>query len=277
MPASNVSSIVNSWRARRLRAIVSSPMADSFGDDGRRIRTARVGCEAPAASGGTTVAGSRRSGPDARHAAASGHTNAGPCGPAFETLHHPQGVRLDGHLLRGGAATTFRHCTSPPFVRGNRTRRLDRAQDPEVPGRRRSWPGNARQLAAAGPGRAGSAQAARGSVQPDSPARPRSERRQHLEGPVEDRIGAGRRVGGHGHRDVRGQADVVDPDLVGRQPLGDRQPEAATVVGQLLTGLDRALAVRLGCRSAAPGRGPAGRRRRSRWPTRCCRRPAPRP
>src|ERR1035437_8150234 len=49
-------------------------------------------------------------------------------------LHHPQGVRLDGHLLRGGAATTFRHCTSPPFVRGHRTRRPPYAQDPNVPG-----------------------------------------------------------------------------------------------------------------------------------------------
>jgi hypothetical protein len=37
----------------------------------------------------------------------------------FPKLSHPQGVRLDGHLLRGGAATrTVDHCTSPPFVRG---------------------------------------------------------------------------------------------------------------------------------------------------------------
>jgi hypothetical protein len=36
--------------------------------------------------------------------------------------YHPQGVRLDGHLLRGGAATrTVDHCTSPPFVPDNRT------------------------------------------------------------------------------------------------------------------------------------------------------------
>ena len=35
---------------------------------------------------------------------------------------HPQGVRLDGHLLRGGAATrTVDHCTSPPFVPRHRT------------------------------------------------------------------------------------------------------------------------------------------------------------
>src|SRR4051794_29557104 len=37
-------------------------------------------------------------------------------------LSHPQGVRLNGHLLRGGAATrTVDHCTSPPFVPGHRT------------------------------------------------------------------------------------------------------------------------------------------------------------
>src|SRR5258706_8371004 len=37
--------------------------------------------------------------------------------------YHPQGVRLDGHLLRGGAATrTVDHCTSPPFVPSYRTR-----------------------------------------------------------------------------------------------------------------------------------------------------------
>src|SRR4029079_12427594 len=50
-------------------------------------------------------------------------------GPAFELLTHPQGVRLDGHLLRGGAATrTVDHCTSPPFVPKNRTRTLGGAQ-----------------------------------------------------------------------------------------------------------------------------------------------------
>jgi hypothetical protein len=44
-------------------------------------------------------------------------------GPAFESFH-PQGVRLDGHLLRGGAATrTVDHCTSPPFVPIYRTGR----------------------------------------------------------------------------------------------------------------------------------------------------------
>ena len=44
-------------------------------------------------------------------------------------LTHPQGVRLDGHLLRGGAATrTVDHCTSPPFVPANRTRAVSSAR-----------------------------------------------------------------------------------------------------------------------------------------------------
>jgi hypothetical protein len=52
-----------------------------------------------------------------------GRTNAGPMRAGVRVLTHPQGVRLDGHLLRGGAATrTVDHCTSPPFVPSNRTR-----------------------------------------------------------------------------------------------------------------------------------------------------------
>src|SRR4051812_16753736 len=49
-------------------------------------------------------------------------TNAGPMRAGVRVLTHPQGVRLDGHLLRGGAATSIYHCTSPPFVLPNRTR-----------------------------------------------------------------------------------------------------------------------------------------------------------
>src|SRR4029077_10543208 len=48
--------------------------------------------------------------------------NAGPMRAGVRVLTHPQGVRLDGDLLRGGAATVIYHCTSPPFVPGNRTR-----------------------------------------------------------------------------------------------------------------------------------------------------------
>src|SRR6476659_10236977 len=44
-------------------------------------------------------------------------------------LSHPQGVRLDGHLLRGGEASTVYHCTSPPFVLSNRTRCVERVQE----------------------------------------------------------------------------------------------------------------------------------------------------
>src|SRR4051794_38027755 len=93
-PASNVSSIVNSCRALRLRATVESSRMEVL------------------------LAGwghGRMPHPPER-------TNAGPCGPAFEELPTHRGVRLDGHLLRGGAATrTVDHCTSPPFVRGNLT------------------------------------------------------------------------------------------------------------------------------------------------------------
>src|SRR4029077_11840674 len=67
-----------------------------------------------------------------------GRTNAGPDGPALELLTHPQGVRLNGHLLRGGAATrTVDHCTSPPFVPGNRTRTGNRTQEGARGGSRR--------------------------------------------------------------------------------------------------------------------------------------------
>src|SRR4051794_41717934 len=40
----------------------------------------------------------------------------------FPSVPTCRGVRLDGHLLRGGAATrTVDHCTSPPFVPNHRT------------------------------------------------------------------------------------------------------------------------------------------------------------
>src|SRR3954452_973634 len=40
----------------------------------------------------------------------------------FPSYPTHRGVRLDGHLLRGGAATrTVDHCTSPPFVPNHRT------------------------------------------------------------------------------------------------------------------------------------------------------------
>src|SRR5688572_11955280 len=100
-PASNVSSIVNSWRAFRLRATVES---SRMGWLLRGVGTDGVGWR-----------------PGARTPVL--------CGPAFELLTHPQGVRLDGHLLRGGAATrTVDHCTSPPFVPRNRTRCRTRVQ-----------------------------------------------------------------------------------------------------------------------------------------------------
>ena len=49
-------------------------------------------------------------------------------GPASESSTTHRGVRLDGHLLRGGAATMFAHCTSPPFVREHLSRRSPTVQ-----------------------------------------------------------------------------------------------------------------------------------------------------
>ena len=91
-PASNVSSMVNSCRARRLRAMVVSSRMGWLLRDRRRV-------------------GDRASRSRPRR------TNAGPMRAGVRVAYHPQGVRLDGHLLRGGAATrTVDHCTSPPFV-----------------------------------------------------------------------------------------------------------------------------------------------------------------
>src|SRR6185295_8430102 len=86
MPASNVSSIVKSWRALRLSAtVVSSAIGGLLG---------RVG---------GLVVRARRLGPV--RSWRPGRTNAGPMRAGVRVLTHPQGVRLDGHLLRGGAAT----------------------------------------------------------------------------------------------------------------------------------------------------------------------------
>ena len=191
MPASNVSSIVKSWRALRLRATVcSSRMSVSSGFVGASFEA---------------------NGP--------GRTNAGPGGPAFELLTHPQGVRLNGHLLRGGAATrTVDHCTSPPFVPANRTRTGKRAQE-------------------------GRSRIPRGRSGGDAP-RPASGLAEDLERLVERQILVGRRALRDRHDDIRGQADVVDPALVRCQPAGDGQLERAAVA-ELLPLLDGALAERL--------------------------------
>ena len=75
-------------------------------------------------------------------------------------LSHPQGVRLDGHLLRGGAASTVYHCTSPPFVLGNRTRCVDRVQERPVAIRRPP----AGSASAAGPASSSTARSSVGSL-----------------------------------------------------------------------------------------------------------------
>ena len=162
-------------------------------------------------------------------------------------LNHPQGVRLDGHLLRGGAATrTVDHCTSPPFVPGNRTR------------------------CARASARAVSRASGRGA------GRPRRSRAPVRRAPRAPCRGSGRCraawLGGRSTDDVGREPDVVDPALVGRQPARDRELERAALARQLLPLLDGALAERLSGRRASPARGPGARRRRSRSPRRCRRR-----
>src|SRR2546425_2664670 len=121
-------------------------------------------------------------------------TNAGPMRTGVRGLSTAQGVRLDGHLLRGGAATrTVDHCTSPPFVPDYRTRWLRGAQA---------------EIASSGRGGRGS-------------------RIEQLDGLVESRVLAGSEVRRRGHDDIPGDPDVVDPGLVRRQPLCDRQLQRA--------------------------------------------------
>ena len=169
------------------------------------------------------------------------------CGPAFELLTHPQGVRLDGHLLRGGAATrTVDHCTSPPFVPRNRTRRGAMCA-------RRVGASVARHPSATQCRRAGRA------PRPARPA-PRSS-----VGSVPGAASAGSADG-----DVRVDADVVDPALVRRQPAcAIVRRNAPPSPGSSLPLLDRALAERASVRRASPGPCPGARPPRSRSPTRC--------
>ena len=160
--------------------------------------------------------------------------------------YHPQGVRLDGHLLRGGAATrTVDHCTSPPFVPGNRTRCACECKSASGavarPGRR------AQRRPGGRPGRASRA-------------------------PCRARVDVRRRAGsGSVDGDVRREPDLVDPALVRRQPLAIVSLNAPPSP-ELDPLLDGALAERLSRRRASPGCGPGARPPRSRWPRRCRRR-----
>ena len=198
--------------------------------------------------------------------------NAGPIRTGVSIAYPPTGVvRLDGHLLRGGAATvlsiTAHHLLSFAI---NRT-------------------------GCATP---------RASTE-DASLRPPSERQRRLaeeldrlvpdRGPRPDRRSPGSVDG-----DVRHDPDLVDPALVRRQPLGDRQLRARRSSGELDPLLDRALAERrladerrplavlegagddLARRCAAPVdehdepdvlAGRRDRRRRRRLPPGCRRRP----
>ena len=217
-----MSSIVNSCRALRLRAtvvLVAHGMAPGRSASRRRWRPV----------------------------AAETHERR-PDGTGVRVAYHPQGVRLDGHLLRGGAATrTVDHCTSPPFVPENRTRTRERKG------------GEARASPRSGGGR---------SAAPTPPLRRAPRAPGRASGPCPAR---------HGRRaastdDVRGQARCRGSSACPASASGDRELERAALAGQLLPLLDGALAERLSGRRASPARCPAARRRRSRSPTRCRRR-----
>src|SRR6266542_3700917 len=83
-------------------------------------------------------------------------------------------------------------------------------------------------------------------------------RRSHpepLERPIQGGVALGdRAVRRQRHHHVRCQAGPVDPALIGREPAGDREAEAAVVVVQREERLDRPLAVRL-----LADKGPAAR------------------
>ena len=217
MPASNVSSIVKSWRALRLRAtVVSSPMGGSSCGTGPRRRRGQAG-----------------------------RTNAGPMRAGVRVLSHPQGVRLDGHLLRGGAATvlsiTAHHLLS--FSR-NRTRCVERVQE-----------------------------RARRAVRRPRQAAPAAATRQQLERLVERRVAVGRdRIGQR-----RRRRPGVSPTSWIQRLSGVSQRAIVSLNAppsplELLPLLDGALAERLLADERRPPACPGARPRRSRWPTRCRRR-----
>ena len=122
------------------------------------------------------------------------------------SAYHPQGVRLNGHLLRGGAATrTVDHCTSPPFVPGNRTR----------------WARSERKARRCEVAPDGS-----GGREADRADRRRAERLERL---VEDRVVAGRRSARQRRRRRPASARRRGSSACRGQPAGDRQPEPAAV------------------------------------------------
>ena len=166
------------------------------------------------------------------------------CGPASELLTHPQGVRLDGHLLRGGAATrTVDHCTSPPFVPANRTRcrGCKRARrDPD-------------QAAARSRRRRPTRRAPRAPCRASGPRRPGRS------------AGTSTTTSG-----VRPTSWIQRLSGVSQRAIVSLNAPPSPL--ELLPLLDGALAERLSGRRASPARCPAARRPRSRSPTRCRRR-----
>ncbi len=206
------------------------------------------------------------------------HTNAGPLwAGASWLLHHPKVVRLAGCLRGGAALLTVDHCTSPPFVPGDDrpTPCRDARGGAFLVHRRPPW---AMPQDQAGSLRTSPIPTCQGPVSdtadglvdglggsssiPDgSGSAARISRPDPAAGP---RLRACRRDG----TTTSGVMPVaVDPGLVGRQPLGDGQPEAARITRQQVPLLDGALAV---CRSRRPawrGRCPGERPPGSHWPT----------
>src|SRR5689334_7855153 len=181
-PASNVSSIVNSWRALRLRATVES---------------SRMGWLLADAPRSAAVGGRDGS-------ICPGHTNAGPLRTGVHEAYPPTGCPTKRPSPARWCSYSYcrsLHITSFRWV--NRTRTLQRAQE--------------------------------GSGRPLRPAEGRSlGRADHVERLGEDRILArceGRR---HVDRDVRLDADVVDPMLVRGEPLRDPQSGRAARPRKLL-------------------------------------------
>ena len=186
--------------------------------------------EAPLAGSGWRVSHGRRgsSGADARTPA------------RFRTgvriaTDHSSGSSLSDDLRRGGAATTtVDHCTSPPFVHIDPTRCGARVQAGGSCG------GRGLKRAAPTPTRRGRTTSDPSGSSP-STLRPASS------------TGSSPGLAGASVTTTSGHdALAVDPRLVRRQPLGDREAEAAAVVLELRPLLDRALAERLGADEGRP-------------------------
>ena len=164
--------------------------------------------------------------------AGPGRTNAGPLRTGVRLLtDHPAGIAASRRSPpRWCRRLTVDHCTSPPFV-PHRPYPIQRAAQASFVAVRHAPFAARRRVPHAG--RRSSCRESAG---------------------VEHRVRrpGSSRAASVDDRDVRLDADVVDPVLVGGQPLGDREPEATAVALELGPLLDRALAVGRRRRPASP-------------------------